>query len=158
MTAPIETAYAALAEAVTLALSNAGFLRPGQLLELDPPAPFEPTGDEVELTTAAALVKVRTRPVRQMLGNPQRRRYVVERECMVELALFGGSAAEQDALDAATRTALAGLAEAAPTLDGAAERLEVVGQEDDELPPNGRKIIATFLLRIRAGDPLGLTA
>lgn len=159
MTAPVETAYAALAARVAAALVAAGLLAAPGDLQIDPESRIEPAGDETEFVTAAALVKVRTAPVRQMLGRPANApRYVVERECRVELALVGPEKAQRDTIAAAVLTALAALPGLHPTLDGAAERLLLTEQGDDELPPNGLTLSITYTLRLRSSDPLGRTA
>lgn len=159
MTAPIEAAYAALADLIAQTLVGAGFLGATSLLEVDPEAPFEPSGDETEVVAAAALVKVRTGPVRQMLGRPaSARRYVVERECRLELAQAGPNREARLSRDAAVVAALAVLPDQDPTLGGKVERWILGEQADDELPPNGTSVFVTFTLRVRSADPLGRTA
>ena len=65
----IEPAYQQLAASIADALISAGFIGAVGDLKIDPAAPFTPTGDERSLVQAAALVKVRTAPVRQLLGG-----------------------------------------------------------------------------------------
>lgn len=154
----IEDAYIALHAALQVLLREAGWLPIDGRLELDPEAPFEPDGEEEGLFTAAALVKVSTQVARQIMGRPQRR-YVVERQARLELAIGGpGDVVQRAAIEAATLAALALLPEISPTLNGVAERLLLVEREDDELPPNGARIFVTFLIRVRSGDTLGLSA
>lgn len=152
----IETATEALGMRIDYLLSSSGFLTSGQRLEIDPEAPFEPQGDEEELVTAAALVRLPTNPVRQILGRPEPR-YVVERSCRLELALAGPSRFVREAVNHRALSLLAALPAVSPTLDGVTERLLLTDREDDVLPPNGVAIFLTFLLRVRSGDPLGLS-
>lgn len=154
---PIETAYQALAALLRTTLVDAGFLPAPELLEIDPESPFEPAGDETTLVTAAALVNVRTGPVRTLLGGGGAR-YVVERRALLDLAGVGPARAERLALAAATLNALAALAESDPRLGGACERFYLVEQTDDELPPNGVTMSVTWALRVRSSDPLGRSA
>lgn len=53
----IEPAYVRMGEIVSQTLDENGFSSP---LNIDPPAPFTPTGDERSLVFAAALVAVQT--------------------------------------------------------------------------------------------------
>lgn len=155
----IETAYAALGALLEETLRTSGFLDEAASLEIDPESPFEPSGDETEVIRAAALVKVRTWCPRQTIGRPAgARRYVVERECRLELALAGPDREQRKIIDHDTLSALALLPELDPTLDGAAERFLLGEQTDDELPPNGVASFLTFTLRVRSGDVLGLSA
>ena len=153
----IEPAYSALASAIADDLVLAAFLPAATDLMIDPEAPFSPTGDERELVRAAALVKVRTGAVRTLLGGSAPR-YVVERECRLELALAGPARLLRDDVADATLGLLAQLPARVPTLGGVAERLTLGEQTDDELPPNGVSLFLTFTIRIRSGDPLGRTA
>lgn len=153
----IETAYAALAEAIGQVLGQSGFLDPPDVLRVDPPETFSPSGDELSLVTVAALVKVQTRPVRTLLGG-QAPRYVVERECRLELAAVGPRADLRAARLAAALDGLSRIAVEGPTLDGQAERLVLTERTDDELPPNGESVFITFILRVRSGDALGLSS
>lgn len=153
----IEPAYSALAAAIADDLVASAFLPSASDLMIDPEAPFSPTGDERQLVRAAALVKVRTGPVRTLLGGPSPR-YVIERECRLELALAGPARLLRDDVAGATLGLLAQLPARVPTLGGAAERLTLGDQTDDELPPNGISLFLTFTIRIRSGDPLGRTA
>lgn len=155
----IETAYAALVEAVGAALAHEdiGFLASAALLQVDPEAPVELAGDVEDIETAASVEKVETRPVRQILGRPERR-YVVERTCRVELQAVGPARATRLEIDAAAVSALAVLPDQSPTLGGTCERWQLTGVEDDPLPPNGVAKVLTFTLRVRSGDPLGTSA
>ena len=152
----IEAAYQNLATAATQALLQVGFITAPTDLKIDPAAPFTPTGEEKVLVRAAALVKVRTNPVRQLLGG-KGPRYVVERQCRLELALAGPDRLLREATVDAVLALLATLPEADPTLSGAAERLILVEQTDDELPPNGVSFFITYTVRVRSSDALGRT-
>lgn len=156
MTAPIETAYAALATAIATALVAAGFLPAPAALQIDPPSPFEPSGDETEVITAAALLVVSTEGNQRRLGGPVRR-YVVERTCRLELAACGPVEALWRAALAAAETALAPLCDAEMTLGGTCEAVELGSFENEDLEPNGAQRLVTFLIRLRSGDPLGRT-
>ncbi|WP_295707330.1 hypothetical protein [uncultured Brevundimonas sp.] len=152
----IEAAYQALATAAAQALLQVGFITAPTDLKVDPAAPFTPTGEEKVLVRAAALVKVRTNPVRQLLGG-KGPRYVVERQCRLELALAGPDRLLRAATMDAVLALLATLPEVDPTLSGAAERLILVEQADDELPPNGVSFFITYTVRVRSSDALGRT-
>ncbi|MBX3480087.1 MAG: hypothetical protein KF842_06780 [Caulobacter sp.] len=160
MTAPIETAYAALAAALADGLVAAGFLADAGDMQIDPPFAVEPDGDETESRRAAELFRLETRPVRDVIGGGVRR-YVVERGCRLELASFGpladGEASHEDQLGAVFN-ALAPLPGTDPTLGQTCERLMLTEALDDDLPPNGLKKMITFVIRLRSGDPLGRTA
>lgn len=153
----IEPAYSALAAQIAADLVATDFLPVVDDLMVDPEAPFEPAGDERELVRAAALVKVRTGVVRTLLGGSGPR-YVIERECRLELALAGPARLLRDDVADATLGLLAQLPARAPTLGGVAERLILGEQTDDELPPNGISLFLNFTIRVRSGDPLGRTA
>lgn len=153
----IEPAYSALADAIAADLVAAGFLPTVNVMEVDPSAPFTPAGDERELVRAAALVKVSTGVVRTLLGRAAPR-YVVERQCRLELALAGPARLLRDEIADAAVGRLAQLPVRLPTLGGSAERLILGEQTDDELPPNGVSLFLTFTIRVRSGDPLGRTA
>ncbi len=152
----IETAYAALAELLETALRGTAFLEATQRLEIDPEAPFAPSGDETDIIRAAALVKVKTAAARRTLGRPALSpRYVVERECRLELAIAGPNRGDRLEISRQTLAVLAQLPDIHPTLSGAAERFVLGEQTDDELPPNGVATFITFTLRVRSSDPLG---
>ncbi len=152
----IEPAYQQLAARIADALISAGFIDAVGDLKIDPPAPFTPTGDERDLIKAAALVKVRTNPVRQLMGGPAVR-YVVERQCQLELAIAGPERLRRANRVEDALAALAVLPDTDPTLSGTAERLVLGEQTDDELPPNGVSFLITFTIRVRSGDALGRT-
>lgn len=155
----LETAYAALAAELQTRLRETEFLSPTGVIQIDPDSPFEPSGEEEDLVVSAALVKVRTYVARQSIGRPAgARRYVVERECRLELGLAGPNRVRRLELEPATLAAVALLPETDPTLGGACERLILTERTDDELPPNGVAVFLTFILRVRSGDPLGLSA
>lgn len=152
----IETAYAALAALLENALRGTAFLDQAQLLEIDPEAPFAPSGDETGIIRAAALVKVRTAAARRTLGRPALSpRYVVERECRLELAIAGPNRGVRLEIARETLAVLAQLPDLHPTLGGEAERFMLGEQTDDELPPNGVATFISFTLRVRSSDPLG---
>lgn len=153
MTVP--AAYAALADRLAASLVATAFLGATAQLRLDPESPFEVTGDETSVVAEAALFGVATRVARDILGVP--RRYVVERECRLELGLAGPDRAVRLARMDATLAALAVLPETDRTLGGQCERWDLTASEDDDLPPNGQAVMLTFTLRVRSGDPLGLT-
>lgn len=153
----IEPAYERLAELVEEVLIGAGFvIEPGGL-KVDPTAAFEPQGDERQIVTAASLVKVQTQSVRQILGRAAPR-HVVERQCRIELAMVGPNKGLRLTINDKMLMALALLPNEHPTLDGLAERLILLDQTDDDLPPNGVSVTLTFTIRVRSGDPLGRTA
>nr|WP_314123482.1 hypothetical protein [uncultured Brevundimonas sp.] len=151
----IEPAYQQLALRISEALTGAAGANNWDL-KIDPPAPFTPTGDEKTLVQAAALVSVRTASPRQLMGGPQVR-YVVERQCQVELAIAGPERLRRESRVAEALGALAQLQDKYPTLSGTAERLILGEQTDDELPPNGVTFLITFTIRVRSGDALGRT-
>lgn len=152
----IEPAYERLALRIGEALLETGFIPDDKQLKIDPPAPFTPQGDERTLVCAAALVKIRTGSVRQLLGGPAPR-HVVERECALELAIAGPDALRKELKIDWVLTRLATLPVRFPTLDGLAERLVLGEQTDDDLPPNGVSFSLNFIIRVRSGDPLGRT-
>ena len=149
----IEPAYTRLGCLLAETLAANAF---GSELKIDPPAPFTPAGDERHLVFAAALVSVRTRSVRQIIGRPVPR-HVIERDCRLELAVAGPARDQGLYISQITLDALAVLPGLNPTLDGKAERFELVDQTDDELPPNGLSVFLNFIIRVRSGDPLGRT-
>lgn len=155
----IETAYAAFTAAIGAALAHddVGFIASAGALNVDPEAPVELAGDVEDIETAATVEKAETRPVRQILGRPEQR-WVVERLCRVELQAAGPARAARLEVDARAVTTLAVLPNASPTLGGACERWMLVGVEDEILPPNGVAKILNFTIRVRSGDPLGMTA
>lgn len=153
----IEPAYRRLVELVEAALIRAEFLTEPDGLKVDPPAPLEPSGDERQVMTYASLVKVQTQVVRQILGRPAPR-YVIERHCRLELAIYGPNQDQRLFISDDMLATLALLPNEHPTLDGFAERLILVDQTDDDLPPNGVTVTLTFTIRVRSGDPLGRTA
>lgn len=152
----IEPAYEELACRIAEALDGAGFTSAGWALKVDPTAPFTPSGDERTLVQAAALVKLKTGAVRQLLGGPAPR-YIVERECRVELAVAGPDRLRRESRVAEALAGLALIQDQYPTLSGRAERLILGEQTDDELPPNGVAFFLTFTIRVRSGDALGRT-
>lgn len=155
MSQPIEDGYSALAQAIDTALSDAGFIPDGKL-EIDPPSPFAPNGDETELVTAAALVKIETKSVQTFLGAPLPR-YAVERQVRLEL---GAAGPDEDARKASLAAAVAAVAAIIVTnyqLGGRAERALLTASTDDDLPPNGSKTIMDLTIRVRANDPLGMS-
>lgn len=149
----IEPAYSRLAEIIARIITESGFAAD---LKVDPPSPFTPSGNERHLVFAASLVAVQTQSVRQIIGRPVPR-HVVERQCRLELAVAGPARREGLEISALLLSALAVMPGLNPTLDGTAERLVLVDQTDDDLPPNGLSVFLNFLIRVRSGDPLGRT-
>jgi hypothetical protein len=156
MTAPIEIAYATLAGEIAGRLVGAGVVTRAEALEVDPMAPTEIDGEETDLTSAAILLKLSTAPVRTLIGKGVPT-YVVERQARLELAVAGPDRDVIDRLLADGLAALAPIGTLDPTLGGAAERCGLNGSEDADFPPNGRKVFLGFFVRVRSGDPLGLT-
>lgn len=152
----IEPAYQELADQLAQALVAVGFIPSGDKLKIDPEAPFTPTGDERTLVCAAALVKLGTAPVRHILGGAAPR-YVVERQCRLELAAAGPARLMRSFRVNDVLNAVAAIPGRNPTLSGRAERLILGEQTDDELPPNGVSLFLTFTIRVRSGDALGRT-
>lgn len=152
----IDAAYVALADRLAAALVASGFIASAPDLHIDPSSAFEPGGDEEELVTAAALSQLQTQPVRQMLGRASPR-YVVERQCRLELAMAGPERLMNEPLLRAALAAVAIIPATAPTLGGAAERVTLGERADEDLPPNGVAMSLTFSLRVRSSDPLGCT-
>lgn len=157
MNEPIEIAYRALAGRVAGALVAAGFLTSADRLQIDPEDAVEPDGEAADLETVAFLLQLTTGPDRVMVGSGAAR-YAVRREARVELAVAGPDKDRRDALLASALAALAPVGIDDPTLGQAAERSGLTGREDGDLPPNGRKVSLTYFVRVRSGDPLGLTA
>lgn len=160
MSAPVDVADAALKTALAQALVGGAFIPTAEALALNPDGPCEPNGDETEVQTSAQLFTLDVRKVRPLMGSGMPR-WVVDRTCRLELAVFGPVPAGQDdhpARLAAALNLVAAISADSPTLGGTCERFEITGQEDDDLPPNGQKVSLGFTYRLRAGDPLGRTA
>lgn len=157
MSGPIDAAYTALAAKIATALAAAHFIASAAKLEIDPEGPTEIDGDPRHVESVAILLQLQTGAVRTLVGSGTPR-FVVERQARLELAIAGPDRADRNArlTDALTGVAPIGITD--PTLGGTAERAGITGQEDGDLPPNGRKVFLTFYVRVRAGDPLGLTA
>lgn len=153
---PIEDAYSALCFSIASALQSSGFVADADTIKIDPPEDLEPEGDASDLLTAAAIVQGDTKPVQTFMGGPAPR-YVVEREVNVELAAIGPKELDRKQAMTSAVTALCEIPGADATLGSAAEGCEITDQASGDLPPNGLKRIVTFVLRVRAGDPLGLT-
>lgn len=155
----IETAYAAFTAEIAAALAHedVAFIATAAALQVDPEAPIELGGDPDIFETAASVDKGDTGPVRQILGRPEQR-WIVGRDCRVELQASGPNRSERLAAIAAAASALAVLPNGDPTLGGTCERLLLTGVEDETLEPNGVAKILTFTLRVRSGDPLGTSA
>lgn len=154
--APIEIAAAALALRLGEALRGAGFLTGDAALEVDPSAAVELTGEAGEILVAAQLYTLQTQPVRALMGSG-RSRYVVERTFRLELLVASPDVAWRDQALTDGLTACARLPGDDPSLASACERCTVQGADTDDLAPNGRKILASFAVRVRSSDPLGLT-
>lgn len=152
----IAAAYSAFATAVATALVGAGYLAQTSALEVDPEDLVEPSGSETETLRAATLENAGTQPVRQILGRPEQR-FVVERTCRVELLQYGPARQTRREVDAAAVAAMARIAVDLPTLSGACERLILDSSEETPVDPNGVAHAFTFRLRVRSGDPLGVT-
>jgi hypothetical protein len=158
----IDRAYAALADRLGAALFAAGFLAEGQGLAVDPVEAVEPDPEpeaeteDVANHASASLVKLETRPVRTILGGPTAR-YVVERSCQLELAAASHDTAWKDQVLQRALGRVAGIPVADPTLGGTAERVEISGAESDGLAVNGESAVIAFTVRVRSGDPLGLS-
>lgn len=158
MTAPIETAYAAFATALRAALLAAEFIAAEGSLLVDPEYDWSPEGGETDPVSAAALFRLETKPIRPLMGGGAPR-YLVERTCQLELASAGPLPDGQthEARLAAAVVAAGAIPGSDPTLGQTCERLELTTLADDDLPPNGLRKAMTFTIRLRAGDPLGLT-
>ncbi len=152
----IEPAYLRLAELIEQVLINAGLITEAGGLKIDPPGSFEPSGDERVLVTAASFVKVQTAPIRRTLGRAEPR-YIIERHCRLELAMAGPNKGMRLAINDDMLASLSLLPDQYPTLDGLSERLNLIDQTDDDLPPNGITVTLNFTIRVRSGDPLGRT-
>lgn len=160
MTAPIDAAYAIFCGALAEALVDAGFIAAVEGLEIDPPGPCHPSGDETSVQTAAQLFALDIQIVRPLLGSGTPR-YLLDFGYRLELAAFGPApdgGPDDKARMKAAMDAIAPVADADPTLTQTCDRVSLVGAEDDDLPPNGVKTALTFNIRLRAGDPLGRTA
>ena len=153
MTAPIEAAYSAFCAAAAAALVSCGFVADAGAVPIDPPEDLEPFGGADALLTCAVIVQGDTKPVRSFLGGPAPR-YAVERDVTVELA---AAAPDKTARQAAIAAAVTALCRLPAAIEGAAEACEITDLESGDLPPDGLKRNVTFVLRVRAGDPLGLT-
>lgn len=154
---PMEAAYQGFADLVGAALETAGFLSSASLLVRDPAEPVEPDGDATAWA-AAVLLNLGTSPVRTLVGGGSPK-FVVERQVRVELAAMAQDQAAVDAMIADGSSAVVSLIAAGAdlTLGGLVERVAVLGAEVEDLPPLGQKLFLSFVLRLRAGDPLGLT-
>ena len=153
----LETAYAALGAALANALVGAGALGSAGAFAVDPPTDIEPDGEAQALNVAAGLVKLQTSATQRMLGGAARR-YQVDRQCALELAVASPDPAERETILEAALAACAVLPETNPALGGLAERFELLDREDEPWPPNGARVVLTFFLRVRSGDALGLSA
>lgn len=160
MTAPIDTAYAALCAKLAEDLVTAGFLARPEALEVDPAGACAPGGDETAVQTSAQIFSLSIDPVRQLMGGAVSR-WVVDAQYRLELAAFGPSAEGEETYKqrlAAAMTAVALVVADDPTLGQTCERLIASSSEDDDLPPNGMKVAVPLTIRLRAGDPYGRTA
>lgn len=152
----IEPAYAAFVAAVATSLVEAGFLSAAGKLEVDPEDLIEPDGSALETKRSASVEKGETAPVRQMLGRPEQR-WIVERTCRVELLQYGPAQEQRHEVDAAAVAAMARIAVDLPTKPGVFERLFLDSSEFTPVDPNGASYAFTFRIRVRSGDPLGVT-
>ena len=151
----LPAAYQALGRTLQQGLVAAGVLANPSAFVLDPSVPLEPAEGSPTLIAAAGLVGLETSAEARFIGSP--RRYQVERQARLELAVAGPDPAARAAVVARALTALARIPEVDPTLNGLCERLEVLALEDEDWPPDGQKILITFLLRVRSADALGMT-
>ncbi len=156
-TTPMEAAYSGFAALVAAALVDSGFLSSAELLRVDPASPIEIDEDAAGFR-AAVVLNLGTAGVRPLMGSGSVR-WIVERQVRVELAVNDPSGAGLAAMLEAGSNAIAGLigAGADLTLGGLVERLAVTSSEVEDLPPSGQKIFFSFVLRLSAGDPVGLT-
>lgn len=151
---PLETAYSALAQAVAVALVQAGFIAAPEGLKVDPAETLETDPDAQRLETAAGLVRVSTAVARTVLGRGSPR-YLVHLTARLELAAVCPSRDIRRAAIAAAADALAPLTDLDPTLSGACERAWISEQSDDAIEPNGEELLITWTLRVRSSDRLG---
>jgi hypothetical protein len=154
---PMEAAYHGFASLVGAALETSGFLSSADLLVRDPAEPVEPDGDATAWA-AAVILNLGTAPVRTLVGGGSPT-FVVERQVRIELAAVAQDQAALDAKIADGSSAMISFVGAGAdlTLGGLVERIAVQGAEIEDLPPLGQKLFLSFVLRIRAGDALGLT-
>ena len=148
-------AYQALAAALAASLVAAGVLTTPDAFEVDPVNGVEPSETPDAISAVAGLIGLETSSEIRFLGSP--RRYIVERQARLELAVAGPTAASRAAVLTLALTAVAAIPEADPSLGGRCERLELLSLEDEDWPPSGQKILITFLLRVRSADALGMT-
>jgi len=148
-------AYQALGRNLRGALLSAGVLAHPDAFEVDPVTGVEPSETSATISAVAGLIGLETVPDLRFLGSP--RRYVVERQARLELAISGPTPEARAAVITRAVTSAATLPERDPTLGGLCERLEIQSLEDEDWPPNGQKILITFLLRVRSADALGMT-
>ncbi len=151
----LPAAYQALARSLRDALLAAGVLASPTAFEVDPLTGVEPSETSDTISAVAGLIGLETTSEIRFLGSP--RRYVVERLARLELAISGPSPEARLAVVTRAMASAAMLTERDPTLGGLCERLEIPSLEDEDWPPNGQKILITFLLRVRSGDALGMT-
>lgn len=154
---PIEVAYAAFGDQLAAALVAAEFLTATDLFKVDPAEPIEVDGDATGWT-AATMLNMGTVPARTLIGGGAPR-FVVERQVRVEIAATAQDKTALDAKIAAGSSAVVAFVGVGAdlTLGGRLERLTVTSAEVEDLAPMGQKLFITFALRLRAGDPLGLT-
>lgn len=153
----IALAYRALAQAFADRLVAVAFLADADKLAVDPASPVETSGEPDEVLTAAELVELETAPApRRRIGGATHR-WIVERQVQLALACASPDAAWRESTFDAALTTCAALPAEDPTLGGRCERLELLASDPDDFPPNGVKTLLTFVLRVRSGDPLGLT-
>lgn len=159
MSGAMDDAYRALGDTIAEALVAAGFLSAIEKLEIDPEGDWEPDGEDTEVQTGASLIRLQTRPVRQIFGGG-RTHYVVERDVSLSVGAAGTVPAGDPTHEQRVGELLPLLAAIPaddPTLGGACERVEMTAADDDLLPSDGIRKTLTFTIRVRSGDPLGMT-
>lgn len=157
-TSPAAVAFNAVAAALDQALVSGGFFASAGRLELNPTAPFDPSGDDDALLVAAALLE-QTAAVRRTFLGASGPRYLVSLPLQFEVAVAGGSEAQQaDALAKASAAAVSLLStDGSAPLGGAVQWLTVSEPVFGDLPPNGRSLVLQITPEVSAADPLGRT-
>lgn len=151
----ITLAFAALADKAALLLTTAGFLPSSEALGRES-VDVALVGAPGDLQTGATLLTVETRPVDRMMGA-RRPSYVVERDCQLQLVADAPDPSRRNATLDAALAALAGLIADNQTLDGACERLLLTRVAPEDHGATGLAQVVELTLRVRAGDPFGLT-
>ena len=153
-TGPLPLAIETVFTRLGLTLLAEGFIQKLEELKRDPEAAYEPQGDLKTIETWAAFESGDPKVARTVLGSGSAR-YLVECECVLELASEGPDRAARLALEQATRTALAALADTDPTLGGVVERWMISRTAFEPMGPVGSRILIGWTVRVRSSDPLG---